>query len=129
MQFTALGHKSTQPSKNLETFEKPTGVTQVTMASDELTSMCPVTGQPDFSQVEIEYEPDRLCIESKSLKLYFWSFRDEGIFCEALASRIAHDVMQAAQPFRCRVTIRQSVRGGITIKAVADLTRDQHESR
>ena len=129
MQFKALGHKSTQPSKNLETFERPAGVTQVTMASDELTSMCPVTGQPDFSQVEIEYEPDRFCIESKSLKLYFWSFRDEGIFCEALASRIARDVMQAAQPFRCRVTIRQSVRGGITIKAVADLTRDQHESR
>lgn len=125
MEFQALGKRVTGPSKQLETFAKPSGVTEVTLASDELTSLCPVTEQPDFSSIEIVYQPAELCIESKSLKLYLWSFRNEGAFCEALASTIAHDVVAAASPHLCRVTITQQPRGGITIKAVAEVVPEQ----
>ncbi|MCL6611191.1 MAG: preQ(1) synthase [Peptococcaceae bacterium] len=89
------------------------------MESDEVTSLCPVTGQPDWETVTIEYEPDKHCIESKSLKLYLWSFREEGHFCEALDSRIAQDVQEACRPKWCRVTVRQKPRGGVKIEATA----------
>jgi 7-cyano-7-deazaguanine reductase len=125
MEFQALRPKSAASSKQLETFTKPDGVTVVTFTSNELTSLCPVTKQPDFSTVEIEYKPDTRCLESKSLKQYLWSFRDECAFCEALASTIAHDVYDATQPFACRVTIIQHVRGGIVTKAVAEVDRAQ----
>jgi 7-cyano-7-deazaguanine reductase len=90
------------------------------MESDEFTSLCPVTGQPDWSTVIIEYAPRNRCIESKSLKLYLWSFREEGIFCEALADRIAADVFAACQPGWCRATVVQKPRGGIKITSVAE---------
>src|SRR5208337_3778916 len=93
---------------------------RVTMESDEVTSLCPVTGQPDWGTVIIEYAPRGLCIESKSLKLYLWSFREEGIFCEALADRIADDVFAACQPGWCLVTVVQKPRGGIKITSVAE---------
>jgi len=125
MEFQALRPKSAAASKQLETFAKPDGVTVVTFTSNELTSFCPVTEQPDFSTVEIEYKPDQLCLESKSLKLYLWSFRNEHAFCEALASTIAHAVYEATQPFACRVTIIQNVRGGIATKAIAEVDRTQ----
>ena len=83
--------------------------------------MCPVTGQPDFSSVLIDYEPDRRCIESKSLKLYFWSFRDRNIFAEALAAEIAAEVQRAARPHRVRVVVTQGIRGGIVTEATAQL--------
>ena len=83
-----------------------------------------MTGQPDFETITIEYEPDAHCIESKSLKLYLWSFRDEGVFCEALSAEIAADVMAAARPFSCTVTVEQRPRGGITIRAVASRERE-----
>jgi 7-cyano-7-deazaguanine reductase len=124
MEFQALGKHVTAPSKTLETFPKPAHVTRVTMQSDEVTSLCPVTGQPDYETVTIDYEPDALCIESKSLKLYLWSFRQEGVFCEALAAQIASDVFAAARPFRCTVTVEQRPRGGITIRAVARRERE-----
>jgi 7-cyano-7-deazaguanine reductase len=129
MEFQALGKMVTAPRKQLETFAKPEGVAEVTFASDELTSLCPVTKQPDFNSIEIVYTPDRLCLESKSLKLYLWSFRDECAFCESLASTIAHDVFNVTNPFSCRVTIRQNARGGITIKAVAEVVRDESHTR
>lgn len=121
--FRALGRPMNAPSKELDTFPKPPHVAVVRFHSDELTSFCPVTGQPDFSAVEIEYHPDQLCVESKSLKLYLWSFRDERIFGEGLASVIAQDIFDALQPTFCQVTLRQNVRGGLQMTAVAELRR------
>lgn len=83
--------------------------------------MCPVTGQPDFSSVEIVYQPGFLCIESKSLKLYLWSFRDRPVFAEALAAEIAAEVQRAAAPQHVRVVVTQHVRGGIITEATAEL--------
>jgi 7-cyano-7-deazaguanine reductase len=118
-EFKALGRKTTEPSRNLETFPTPAGVRRVVLESDEVTSLCPVTGQPDWETVRIEFEPGPYCIESKSLKLYLWSFREEGHFCEALAARIARDVYETAQPVWVKVTVAQRPRGGITITAEA----------
>ena len=123
MDFTILGKAVNEPTKRLETFEKPPNVSVVTLKSDEVTSLCPITGQPDWETVVIEYAPDRLCIESKSLKLYFWSFRNEGCFCEALADQIANDVFGACNPFWCKVTVIQKPRGGIEITATAEVRR------
>ncbi|HET9052411.1 MAG TPA: 7-cyano-7-deazaguanine reductase, partial [Candidatus Dormibacteraeota bacterium] len=83
----------------------------------------PVTGQPDFSHVEIGYRPAGRCLESKSLKRYIWSFRDEGVFCEGLAARIAGDVADATGSGEVTVVVRQSVRGGIGITARAEVRR------
>jgi 7-cyano-7-deazaguanine reductase len=124
MEFRALGHHVSSPSKNLETFPAPSHVETVKLHTDEVASMCPVTGQPDLESVTIEYVPDQACIESKSLKLYLWSFRNEGVFCEALAATIASDVFEAARPHRCTVTVVQRPRGGITISAVASRVKD-----
>jgi len=103
----------------LETFPAPDHVQSVTFASDELTSLCPLTGQPDFNSIEIRYAPDRRCIESKSLKLYLWSFRDEGAFVETLAATIAGDVFDATDAHWVEVNIRQHTRGGIVTTALA----------
>jgi 7-cyano-7-deazaguanine reductase len=119
MKFKALGHHVSTPTRDLETFPAPDHVDLVTLSSDEVTSLCPITGQPDWETVTIDYVPDKLCIESKSLKLYFWSLRNEGAFCEALAAQIAADIFEAAKPHRCTVTVVQKPRGGITIRAVA----------
>jgi 7-cyano-7-deazaguanine reductase len=105
----------------LETFPAPATCTRVRFTSDELTSLCPLTGQPDFNTIEIDYEPNEKCIESKSLKLYLWSFRDKNAFVEQLAADIAAEVHGAAQPFTVRVTITQHVRGGIVTEATAQL--------
>lgn len=117
-QFRALG-KDARTFEGLDTFPCPTGVQQVTLTSDEVTALCPVTGQPDWYTVSIAYVPRERCIESKSLKLYFQSFRDEGIFAEAFAARIAEDVNQVAAPATCQVTVTQKPRGGISIEATA----------
>ena len=106
-----------------DTFSVASGVQQVTMSSDEVTALCPVTGQPDLYTVEIAYRPDRLALESKSVKLYLQSFRNEGIFCESFASRIAHDVQDAIDAFSVDVHVTQKPRGGITIVAHARVER------
>jgi 7-cyano-7-deazaguanine reductase len=121
LEFKALGHKVSEPSRSLEVFPTPAHVRKVVLESDEVTSLCPVTGQPDWETVRIEFEPGPCCIESKSLKLYLWSFRQEGAFCEALAARIAQDVFTACAPVWVKVTITQKPRGGITISAEASL--------
>ena len=118
--FQALGQRTDGPSRNLETFPAPSGVTSITFTTDEFTSHCPVTRQPDFSEVTIEYVPEQKCIESKSLKLYLWSFREETAFCEALAAKIAGDIMAACEPKYCKVTVAQKARGGIALTAVAE---------
>lgn len=109
------------PIDHLECFPAPAACTRVRFTTDEVTSLCPVTGQPDFSSVELDYEPHERCIESKSLKLYLWSFRDRPVFAEALATQIAQEVQRAATPKRVRVVVRQHVRGGITTEATAEL--------
>jgi 7-cyano-7-deazaguanine reductase len=116
--FVALGHAGSEHYVGLETFPNP-GVASVEMTSDELSAMCPVTGQPDLYVATIDYRPGALCIESKSLKLYLSRFRNEGHFCEALAVRIRDDVAEALEvaPDMVRVTLRQKARGGITIVA------------
>ena len=119
-EFTALGHAGSEHYAGLETFPNP-GVELVEMTSDELTAMCPVTGQPDMYIASIEYAPDELCLESKSLKLYLARFRNEGAFCEALAVTIRDDVAEALglDQSRVTVTLEQKARGGITITAIA----------
>ena len=124
-EFKALGKPITGPSRELETFPKPDHVTVVKFTSNELTSFCPVTSQPDFSTVEILYHPTTLCLESKSLKLYLWSFRDERIFGEGLASRMAQDIQKATQASYCRVTITQNIRGGLQLQAIAEVGESQ----
>ena len=116
--FVALGKPGSETFAGIETFPNP-GVAHVDMTSDELTAICPVTGQPDLYVATIEFWPGPLCIESKSLKLYLNSFRDEGRFAEALAVRIRDDAAGALQlpADKVRVTLRQKSRGGITITA------------
>jgi len=117
-EFVALGHAGSEHYAGLETFPNP-GVTHVEMTSDELTAMCPITGQPDFYVATIDYDPEALCLESKSLKLYLARLRNEGAFCEALAVRIRDDVAAALElPHeRVSVALQQKARGGITIVA------------
>lgn len=119
-EFNYLGKKVNAPSKQLDTFEKPANVKVVKFESNELTSFCPVTHQPDFNTITIEFEPEQLCIESKSLKLYLWSFREEAIFAEGLANIIVEDIYKAIQPVWCRITLVQNVRGGLQLSVVAE---------
>jgi 7-cyano-7-deazaguanine reductase len=118
--FAALGHPGSDHYVGLETFANP-GVSHVEMTSDELTAVCPVTGQPDLYAATIEYWPAARCIESKSLKLYLSGYRNEGHFCEALAVKIREDVAEALElpPDKVRVTLKQKARGGITITATS----------
>lgn len=92
----------------------------VTFETDEFTSVCPRTGQPDFSSLEIKYTPDKYCIESKSLKFYLWSFRQYGAFSETLAAKIADEVVYAINPKYVKVTIYQNIRGGIALTSTAE---------
>jgi 7-cyano-7-deazaguanine reductase len=117
-EFVALGQPGSEAFAGIETFPNP-GVSHVEMTSDELTAVCPVTGQPDMYVATLEYWPGPLCVESKSLKLYLNSFRDQGHFAEALAVRIRDDAAEALQlpADKVRVTLRQKARGGITITA------------
>ena len=119
-EFVALGHPGSERYAGLETFANP-GVSHVEMTSDELTAVCPVTGQPDMYVATIEFWPQALCIESKSLKLYLSEFRNEGNFCEALAVKIRDDVAEALElpAEKVRVTLEQKARGGITITATS----------
>ena len=118
--FVALGHAGSAHYAGLETFPNP-GVATVSMTSDELVAVCPITGQPDFYTAAIEYDPVGLCLESKSVKLYLATYRNEGVFCEALAVKIRDDVASTLElpAERVRVTLTQKARGGITIVAKA----------
>ena len=117
-EFVALGHAGSDAYAGLETFPNP-GVERVELVSDELTAVCPITGQPDFYVATIAYEPKGLCLESKSLKIYLSRFRDQGAFCEALAVQIRDEVGAALEldAAAVHVTLRQKARGGITITA------------
>jgi 7-cyano-7-deazaguanine reductase len=119
-EFVALGHAGSDHYAGLETFPNP-GVSHVDMTSDELSAICPITSQPDFYTAKIEYQAGLLCLESKSLKLYLATYRNEGAFCEALAVKIRDDVAAALElpQDKVTVTLTQKARGGITITAVA----------
>ena len=101
-----------------EAFDAP-DVQLITMEATEFTALCPRTGQPDFGSVTVEYVPRDKCIESKSLKYYLWSYRNEGVFCETLAAQIADDIVYAIDPKVVEVEVTQNIRGGIGIVASA----------
>ena len=105
----------TQPNRNLETFPNPHPERGYTIDMDcpEFTSVCPKTGQPDFGTIRIRYIPDKLCIELKSLKLYFWSFRNEGHYHEAVTNQILDDLVKACAPRWMEVEADFNIRGGI----------------
>lgn len=120
----ALGKKGTKAGGKevLEVFTNP-GLDHVVMETDEVTALCPVTGQPDWYTVRVEYRPDKSCLESKSLKLYLWGFRKQGAFCEKLATRIADDLYNTLEPHTIEVRVTQKPRGGISIVSTASWTK------
>ncbi len=113
---------STAPSKTLETFPNPQPQRQYTihMRMPEFSCLCPKTGQPDFATLLLDYIPAESCVELKSLKLYIWSFRDEGAFHEAVTNRMLDDLVAATQPHFMRLTAEFGVRGGIYTNVVAE---------
>jgi 7-cyano-7-deazaguanine reductase len=121
MELTVLGHTVRHAIEHVEVFPAPANVTTIRFTNDELNSMCPVTEQPDLSHVVIEYAPNAWCVESKSLKLYLWGFRDRAVFAEAMTAEIAGEIMTTAKPKWVEVTLTQRPRGGIEIQAVARL--------
>lgn len=121
--FNALKEKS-ETFQGLETFDAPKHCTEVLFETKEIYSNCPVTGQPDFSSVVIKFIPDKLCVESKSLKLYLHSFANQGIFGEFLAEKIAQDIMEAVQALSVTVTLIQGIRGGIQMTATSTVVKD-----
>ena len=110
-----------KPSKTLETFPNPTPQRdyRIHMEIPEFTCLCPKTGQPDFATLVLDYVPDKRCVELKSLKLYIWSYRNEGAFHEAVTNRILDDLVAATHPRFMRLTAKFYVRGGIFTTVVA----------
>jgi len=113
---------TTQASTTLETFDNPQPNRDFTIRIDipEFTCLCPKTGQPDFATLHIEYVPDQKCVELKSLKLYVWSYRDEGAFHEAVTNRILEDLVAATHPRFMRLNARFNVRGGLYTTVIAE---------
>ena len=113
---------ASRPSKTIETFANPRPGREYEIRFDcpEFTCLCPLTGQPDFATFTITYIPDELCIELKSLKMYLWSFRDEGAFHEKVTNQIADDIIAAIKPRRLRVEGDFAVRGGIGTVVIVD---------
>jgi len=111
-----------RPSTALETFPNPSPARDYTirMSIPEFTCLCPKTGQPDFATLELEYVPDSICVELKSLKLYIWSFRDRGAFHEAVANEILQHLVEATAPRFMRLSARFNVRGGIHTTVIAE---------
>jgi 7-cyano-7-deazaguanine reductase len=117
-QLSNLATMATKPSRKLETFPNPNPERdyEISFEAPEFTCLCPMTGQPDFATIHIRYVPDQKCVELKSLKLYLWSFRDEGTFHEAVTNRIADDLIRAIDPRFISVEGDFYVRGGIKTK-------------
>ncbi len=113
---------STKPSKYLETFDNaiPERDYSIHIETTEFTCLCPMTGQPDFATIKIDYVPDRKCIELKSFKLYMWSYRDQGAFHEKVTNQILDDLVAATHPRFMRVTGIFNVRGGVYTNVVAE---------
>ncbi len=113
---------TTQPTKQLETFPNPRVGRDYVIQFDcpEFTCLCPITGQPDFATITIEYVPATLCVELKSLKLYLWSYRNEGAFHEAVTNQIADDIVAAIAPVKLTVSGKFWMRGGITTTVIVN---------
>ncbi len=113
---------SRTPKRSIETFASPERERNYTIRIriPEFTCLCPKTGQPDFAELTLEYVPDDLCIELKSLKLYVWSFREEGVFHEAVTNQILDDLVAAVAPRFMRLTAQFNVRGGIYTTVIAE---------
>lgn len=107
--------------EGLETFKAPAVIYEVSCVTEEVTALCPVTGQPDWYQVQITYVPSDKCVESKSLKLYLQKFRQDGHFCENFSSIICQELDKALQPCEIRVTVTQKPRGGIAIVSTSQI--------
>lgn len=120
--LTLLGRESTKPSKKLEAFPNhhPNRDYTVTLTTNEFTCVCPATGQPDFADLTIRYIPNEYIVESKSLKLYLWSYRNEGVFHEHITNVILDDLVKALQPRWCEVVAAFGIRGGIAITVQAE---------
>ncbi len=120
--LTMLGRKKTAPTRKLETFPNhhPNRNYTVTLRTNEFTCVCPATGQPDFARLTIQYIPRKRIVESKSLKLYLWSFRNEGSFHEHVTNVILDDLVKALAPRWCKVSADFAVRGGIAIAVEAE---------
>ena len=120
---------STEPSTDLDTFENPYPNRDYLIEMDcpEFTTVCPKTGQPDFGKIKISYVPDQKCIELKSLKLYLWSFRNRGIFHEAVTNFILEDLVAICEPRRMTVVGDYNVRGGIS--TIVSVEYDQTNDR
>ncbi|MCH8105212.1 MAG: NADPH-dependent 7-cyano-7-deazaguanine reductase QueF [Proteobacteria bacterium] len=113
---------STQTDSTLETFDNPHPGRDYTIRIDtpEFTCLCPITGQPDFASIQVEYVADKLCLELKSLKLYFWSYRNEGAFHEAVTNQILSKLVSAISPRFMRVSADFNVRGGVYTQVIAE---------
>ncbi len=113
---------TSKPSKELETFDNPTPERDYTIRIHlpEFTCLCPKTGQPDFATLDLEYVPEKSCVELKSLKMYIWSFRDEGAFHEAVTNEILSALVKACEPRFMRLTAEFNVRGGVYTTVVAE---------
>ncbi len=113
---------SSLPARSLETFDNPSPGRdyEIRVECPEFTCVCPKTGQPDFALITIRYVPDRSCVELKSLKLYLWSFREEGHFHEAVTNRILDDLVEAVAPRRMTIEADFNIRGGIRTVVVAE---------
>jgi len=121
---------SSQASKQLETFENPQPGRDysIHISVPEFTCLCPKTGQPDFATIDLSYVPDQSCIELKALKLYIWSFRDQGAFHEAVTNQILDDLVKVCAPRYMRVRAEFNVRGGIYTTVVAEHQADNWQS-
>lgn len=110
-----LGANINRPAKDLETFPNPNPERDyhIRIDSPEFTCLCPKTGQPDFAEIKLDYVPDRLCVELKSLKLYYWSFRDEGHFHEQVTNMIADELIKLLDPRHLKLQAVFNVRGGV----------------
>jgi 7-cyano-7-deazaguanine reductase len=119
--LTLLGHDVRQPVRQLETFPNrhPGRRYTVELVCPEFTCVCPMTGQPDFATITIRYVPDERIVESKSLKLYLWSYRNEGVFHEHVTNLILDDLVAALDPLECTVKGAFAVRGGIALTVEA----------
>ncbi len=117
-----LLRRDAKPTKKLETFPNhhPGRDYVVTLKTEEFTCVCPATGQPDYAKLTIQYIPNKKIVESKSLKLYLWSYRDEGVFHEHVTNVILDDLVSVLKPRWCKVTADFSVRGGISITVEAE---------
>lgn len=121
---------STQPSKDLETFDNPRPERDYTIriTMPEFTCLCPKTGQPDFATLKLEYIADQQCVELKSLKLYIWAFREQGAFHEDVTNQILNDLVAVTQPRFMRLTADFNVRGGVYTTVVAEHRADGWEA-